>query len=98
MEVVVKADAEYAMIEIPVPAGCSYANKSQSYLNNEVHREHFKNKVNIFCSSLPKGFYIFAVSLMPRYNGIYHLNPARAELMYFPTFFGREGIKKVCVN
>jgi hypothetical protein len=58
----------------------------------------FKNKESIFSSSLRKGFYIFAVSLMPRYNGIYHLNPARAELMYFPTFFGREGMKEVSVN
>jgi hypothetical protein len=32
---------------------------------------------------------------MPRYNGKYILNPTKAEMMYFPVFYGREGIKKV---
>jgi uncharacterized protein YfaS (alpha-2-macroglobulin family) len=60
-----------------------------------VHREHFKNKVSIFCSSLSKGTYEFRVSLLPRFGGVYTLNPAKAEMMYFPVFYGREGIKKV---
>lgn len=93
--VTVKGDADYVMIEIPIPAGCSYQDKSQSYRYNEVHREHFKNKVSIFCSSLSKGTYEFRVSLLPRYGGVYTLNPAKAEMMYFPVFYGREGIKKV---
>jgi TonB-dependent SusC/RagA subfamily outer membrane receptor len=93
VEVVVNADADFVMVEIPIPAGCSYSNKKQSYLNNEVHREYFKNKVNIFCSRLAKGKYTFSISLLPRYQGIYHINPAKAEMMYFPTFYGREGMK-----
>ncbi|WP_217605944.1 alpha-2-macroglobulin family protein [Chitinophaga sp. GbtcB8] len=93
--VTVKGDADYVMIEIPIPAGCSYQDKSQSYRYNEVHREHFKNKVSIFCRSLSKGVYEFRVSLLPRYGGVYTLNPAKAEMMYFPVFYGREGIKKV---
>jgi hypothetical protein len=32
--------------------------------------------------------------LASRYNGTYTLNPARAELMYYPTFFGRNENKK----
>lgn len=93
VEVLVNADADFVMVEIPIPAGCSYSNKKQSYLNNEVHREYFKNKVSIFCSRLTKGSYTFSISLLPRYRGIYHINPARAEMMYFPTFYGREGMK-----
>lgn len=91
----VKADADYVMIEIPIPAGCSYKEKEQFYYNNEVHREYFKNKVSIFCLSLRKGEYTFNVSLLPRYTGRYLLNPARAEMMYFPLFYGREGMKEV---
>ncbi|HEY0039963.1 MAG TPA: alpha-2-macroglobulin family protein, partial [Flavisolibacter sp.] len=94
----VKADAEYVMVEIPIPAGCSYNDKRQSYSNNEVHREYFKNKVSIFCSALKKGEYVFTVSLLPRYTGKYNLNPAKAELMYFPVFYGREGMKKIAVE
>lgn len=98
VRVKVNADADYVMIEIPIPAGCSYQEKKQSYLNNEVHREHFKNKVSIFCSTLKQGSYTFSVSLMPRYTGKYNLNPAKAEMMYFPVFFGREEMKKINID
>jgi alpha-2-macroglobulin len=91
----VKADADYVMVEVPIPAGCSYKSKEQGYAYNEVHREHFKNKVSIFCTALKKGSYTFTVELLPRYNGLYNLNPAKAEMMYFPVFYGREGMKVV---
>ena len=94
----VKADAEYVMVEIPIPAGCSYHDKSQYWSNNEVHREHFKNKVSIFCSSLRGGTYKFTVTLLPRFTGVYTLNPAKAEMMYFPVFAGREGMKRVAIE
>jgi alpha-2-macroglobulin len=100
MEVVVdvKADADYVMVEIPIPAGCSYENKNSARQPNEIHREYFKNKVSIFSNHLHKGIHTFIVSLMPRYTGNYHLNPAKAEMMYFPVFYGREEMKKVVVG
>ncbi|WP_394339447.1 alpha-2-macroglobulin family protein [Mucilaginibacter auburnensis] len=97
-EVDVKGDAEYIMINIPIPAGCSYDNKSQSWLNNEVHREYFKERVSIFCRKLKQGKYEFSIDLMPRYSGKYNLNPAKAEMMYFPIFYGREAIKQVTIG
>jgi uncharacterized protein YfaS (alpha-2-macroglobulin family) len=72
-----------------------YESKPQPYGNNEVHREYFKDKVSIFCSYLKKGSYTFTIPLLPRYTGKFNLNPAKAELMYFPVFYGREGMKKV---
>ncbi|WP_421944338.1 alpha-2-macroglobulin family protein [Pedobacter sp.] len=98
VEVNVRADAEYVMIEIPIPAGCSYENKKQSFWGVETHREYFKNKTSIFCSKLKQGKYTFDIDLMPRYSGSYILNPAKAEMMYFPVFYGREGMKKVGIN
>ncbi|HEY1164440.1 MAG TPA: carboxypeptidase-like regulatory domain-containing protein [Chitinophaga sp.] len=98
VKVDVKADADYVMVEIPIPAGCSYKDKNQSYQNNEVHREYFKNKVSIFCNSLSKGKHEFTISLLPRYTGTYSLNPAKAEMMYFPIFNGREALKKVNIE
>ena len=95
VNVSVLADAEYVMIEVPVPAGCSYKDKAQSYRNNEVHREYFKHKVSIFCSFLRKGDYTFTVSLLPRFTGNFTLNPAKAEMMYFPVYYGREALKKI---
>ncbi len=93
VEVTAKGDADYVMIEIPIPAGCSYESKEQSWQNNEVHREYFKEKVSIFCRKLKQGKYEFTVNLIPRYDGKYSLNPAKAEMMYFPVFYGREGMK-----
>jgi len=96
-KVEVSKDAEYVLVEIPIPAGCSYADKKSHYFN-EVHREYFRNKVSIFCRSLKAGTYEFEVDILPRYKGKYTLNPAKAELMYFPVFVGHEGVKKVEIH
>lgn len=90
--------ANYVQVEIPIPAGCSYDTKSRGYLSGEVHREYFKEKVVIFCRQLEKGDHRFVVNLLPRYTGVYHLNPAKVELMYFPTFYGHEGMKRLRIE
>jgi len=98
VEVDAKGDADFVLIEIPIPAGCSYESKEQPYGYQEVHREYFKNKLSIFSQSLEKGRHRFIVSLLPRYTGVYHLNPAKAEMMYFPVLYGREGMKTVQIE
>ncbi|MBF8965137.1 carboxypeptidase-like regulatory domain-containing protein [Pontibacter sp. FD36] len=97
VEVEAKADADYVLIEVPIPAGCSYDGKKGrgSY---EVHREYFRNKVAIFADRLPKGKHTYTIQLLPRYNGTFTVNPAKAELMYFPVFYGRTGIKGVIIE
>ncbi|MBI9052718.1 MAG: carboxypeptidase-like regulatory domain-containing protein [Bacteroidales bacterium] len=97
VDVTVKKDAEYIMIEVPVPAGCSY-NSKRSWYRNEVHREYFKNQVSIFCKNLDKGTYQFEIDLLPKYSGKYTLNPAKIELMYFPTFNANNELKKVYIK
>jgi TonB-dependent SusC/RagA subfamily outer membrane receptor len=97
VNVSVKKASEYVMIEIPIPAGCSYQDKS-NFVWGEDYREYFKEKVCIYCSRLAQKNYTFEVNLLPRYNGVYHLNPAKAELMYFPVFFGREGMKTIQIK
>jgi len=97
-EIEATGDADYVLVEIPIPAGCTYADKSQWHGDQGLHREYFKNKLSIFCQSLPKGTHRFAVQLLPRWTGIYRLNPARAELMYFPVLYGREGMKRTVIE
>ncbi len=94
VKVNVKKDAEYVMINVPIPAGCSYASKQKTFYF-ESHREHFKNETAIFCREIKRGEYIFKIELLPRYTGLYKLNPAKIEMMYFPTFNANNGIKKV---
>jgi hypothetical protein len=47
---------------------------------------------------LPIGRHTFRVALQPRYRGCYTVNPAKAELMYFPTRFGRSASKQAVVE
>jgi alpha-2-macroglobulin len=93
----VKKDADYVMVNIRIPAGCSYGNKSQgSYY--EVHREYFRNETTIFCENLSAGDYEFTIELIPRYSGTYTMNPAKVEMMYFPTFNANNSIRKVIIR
>lgn len=98
VEIEVKQEAQYVMIEIPIPAGCSYFKKPQSYRSPEVHREYFADKVSIFCERLPIGKQRFIVDLEPRFSGTYTLNPVRVEEMYFPVLYGRNGVERVSVK
>ena len=86
------------MVEIPIPAGCSYDKDRSSVNYYEVHREYFKNKTSIFCEKLNAGTHVFRVKLQPRYSGSYTMNPAKVESMYFPVLSGRNNIKKVVIK
>jgi TonB-dependent SusC/RagA subfamily outer membrane receptor len=94
----IKKDAEYVMINIPIPAGCSYNSKNQSWLGGEVHREYDLHETRIYCERLRAGTYHYTVDLLPRYKGKYHLNPAKAEWMYFPVIYGRDEMKSVAIE
>ena len=94
----VRAEARYVLLGIPIPAGCSYASPHASAAPYETHREYLRNQTGIFLDRLPVGRHTFRVALQPRYPGRYTLNPARAELIYFPTRFGREASKLVMVQ
>lgn len=88
-------EAEYVQIEIPLPAGCIITNKPQQ---PGMHIEYFKNKAVFFIDWLSAGEHVYSLSLEPRYNGRYILNPSKAALMYFPTFYGRNEIKKIDIR
>ncbi len=94
VQVAVKAAAEYIMLEVPIPAGCTYGEKTPAAWP-ETHREYFKNRAAIFCTRLPVGNYTFRIPLEARFSGTFTLNPARMEQMYFPVFYGNNGVGKL---
>ncbi|MBN8576139.1 MAG: carboxypeptidase-like regulatory domain-containing protein [Cytophagales bacterium] len=98
VDVEVKKDAEYVMLNVPIPAGCSYESKNQNWRNGEVHREYEFHQTTIFCKELKAGKYQYRIMLVPRFSGRYTLNPARAEWMYFPIIYGQEGVKQVTIR
>lgn len=89
--------AGYLMLEVPIPASCSYASKPNGKKGVEVHREYDTHQTSIFIENLPPGKHEFKIQLEPRFSGAFTLNPAKIEQMYFPTFYGREGMKQVQV-
>ena len=96
VDIHVKKDAEFVMIEIPIPAGCTYVNRNQDLWS--MHKEYFKEKVVMFAEKLLTGKYTYQIELEPRYKGRYTLNPCKAELMYFPVLYGRNTLKTVDIN
>lgn len=88
--------ARYVMLEVPIPAGCSYASKPAYF--SEVHREYFKEKTVIFSDNLPVGTYQFSIPLLPRYTGRYTMNPAKVELMYFPVVNANDDGRRVWIT
>lgn len=94
----VEGEANFVQIEIPIPAGCSYESKSKENYWIEAHREYYNEKTVIFCNKLVKGESVFNVKLLPRFTGKYTLNPAKVELMYFPTFYANEVMKTTVIK
>lgn len=98
VEVSPEQDAEYVLVEIPIPAGCSYGDKRFRENYYETHREYKRDRVAIFLEKLPKGTYTFTVNLEPRFQGTYTINPAAVEMMYVPVFNGSTVVKGVVVE
>lgn len=90
--------AQYVMLEVPVPAGCSYASKPVNFSRSEVYREYFKEKTVIFSEKLPVGTYQFTIPLLPRFTGKYTLNPVKVELMYFPVVNANNEGRKIWIT
>lgn len=96
IQVEAKKESDYVMVEVPIPAGCSYANKAFGF--GETYREYKKNKVCIFITKMNAGIHYFTIDLLPRYTGRYSLLPSKAELMYFPVFYGRNDIRNIVIE
>jgi len=93
----IEEDLQYVLINIPIPGGCSYSENKNNYYF-ESHREYFRNETTIFCEFIRKGEYTFEIKLIPRYTGTYSINPAKIELMYYPTFYGNDEVKIINVK
>lgn len=93
-----RLSADFVMVEIPIPAGCSYGTSELPRFVHEVYREYRRNKVIIYCTELLAGDHSFSISLEPRFKGTYTLLPTKAEQMYFPENSGNNGVKKVVVK
>ncbi len=96
-----KRNMDYVMLEIPIPAGCSYGAKSQGYNywnGSSTYREYFREKVACYYRNLNAGTYYIDIPLQPRYNGRYVLNCAHAEQMYLPLLSGNNEVRRIQIG
>jgi alpha-2-macroglobulin len=93
----VEKDAQYVMVEVPVPGGCSYESRA-GYFSGACHTEFYKDHVSLFFENITPGNYRYEIDLLPRYTGKYTINPAKAELMYFPIFSSNNGLKQMMIK
>lgn len=91
-------EADYVMVEIPIPAGCVQAQKATSRSYMESGRENYRDRTAIYCSRLYKGTYIFDVPVEARYKGSYNLSPARAQMMYYADEYGHTEVKRIPIK
>jgi len=92
-----RISANFVMIEIPIPAGCSYGNSELPRFNHEVYREYRRNKVIIYCKYLPAGIHEFSIALEPRFQGSFTVLPTKIEEMYFPDKSGNNATKRISI-
>jgi uncharacterized protein YfaS (alpha-2-macroglobulin family) len=90
-----KRQAEYVMVEIPLPAGTFYLEREDQRHPLEVHREYYKDKLIIYFKQLPANDISLSLRLQAVFNGSFTMNPVSVKEMYYPFFYGRNGIKKV---
>lgn len=94
VQVTVTKDAEYVLIDVPIPAGCVPLPKSTTN-PYEASRADFKDKTSIYCNTLPKGIHYFEIEVQARFKGSFQLSPASASMMYFPDEQGNTAVKRI---
>jgi uncharacterized protein YfaS (alpha-2-macroglobulin family) len=79
---------DYVMIEIPVPSGMRFVNKTQ--LGN-ASVEYFTNKVVVFYQRLNMQQHHLSFEMIPVFKGSYVWPAAKCSLMYYPYLYGNNG-------
>jgi hypothetical protein len=90
--------ARYVMLEVPIPAGCTVIERG--YVPSDwgnVYQEVKGDKVYVYVNRITENF-MWTIPVLPRYAGEFTMNPIKAELMYFPTKSGNDGIKRITVE
>ena len=97
VEVLVKEDREYVLIEAPIPASCSYDVTRRAHHAKESYREQFRDKTSIACARLPRGKHTFTVYLIPKFKGSFTCLPTKAGDMYFQAKNGYSENRSIIV-
>jgi len=76
---------DYVMIEIPLPSGVRFVNKTQQ---SGCTIEYFKNKVVVFYQKLNMQHHHLSFDMLPTFRGSFVWPAAKCSLMYYPYLYG----------
>lgn len=83
---------DYAMIEIPVPAGMRFTIKSQQ---PGVAIEYLNNKVVMFFQKISMGQYQYSFDMVPAFRGSFRWPASKCSLVYYPYLYGNNEAQTV---
>ena len=100
VEVIVKKSSQYVLMEIPIPASCSYGGNLPQTNANEEYRKKYDHMTAIACRNLSAGRHKFYIQLIPRFEGSFSLLPTSVGLMYYPdvTYYAPSKTVKVAAK
>ncbi len=76
---------DYVMIEIPIPSGMRFVNKTQQ---SGCSIEYFKNKVVVFYQKLNMQQHQLLFEMIPVFRGNFVWPASKCSLMYYPYLYG----------
>jgi uncharacterized protein YfaS (alpha-2-macroglobulin family) len=105
LELQANQEADYLMIEDPIPAGVvpiehdrGYAIKGYRLQQARMHREFHDQHAAFFISNLRKGKRTLAYLVRATLPGQYNIMPARILPMYYPQFAGNSANDRIIVE
>ena len=86
VKIKVKAKRNFngVVIDVPIPAGCGFAEKLSFEQFFESEREYRADRMIVQAETMPFGSYTFTMKLRARYAGNFNAAPARAGLQFYP--------------
>ena len=79
VNVLAKTNQGQVVIDIPIPAGCIYAEKRFGERYNEIHREYRKDRVLIYLNSMNFGNHTYHIPLRALHKGTFNTAPGRVS-------------------
>jgi hypothetical protein len=79
VNIFVKTNQNYVVIDIPIPAGCTHSSKPMGDFYNEIRREYRKDRVIIYLQYMNFGNHQFSIPLQTMFQGTFNTAPARVS-------------------
>lgn len=91
-----KKNQEFLLVQIPIPASCTYSVKGNPFGADEV--EYKKDRVLLYFRRMRAGKKQLVIRLEPRFKGSFTLLPVQVENMYDAQIKGNNETRKLLIE